>query len=168
MKGLLILIALLLSPVAVRSVVQLQDKWDDSPEYVSVHPYPLGTLDKATGKRIDHVGAYHASETLTYVVSRVATRTVTAVTTRRIVQRVQVNGGTARIPIYTYSSQMGTRIEANPPDREITSYIPILLPDAKTIPPGDGYYVETSVEFPIRGERDARTYVGESLPFSVE
>ncbi len=168
MKGMLVVIIILLLPICLRSVVQLQDKWDDAPEYRSVQPYPLGVLDKQMGTRIDHVGPYRAGDTLTYIVQRTATRTVTAVTTRRIVQRVSVNGGTARIPVFTYPSQMGTRIEANPPDREITSYIHIQLPESKIIPPGGGYYIETSVEFPVRGERDARTYVGESLPFSVE
>ena len=167
MKGFLVMIAVLLAPTALRSVVQLREKWDDSPEYVSVQPYPLGTLDKVTGKRADHVGPYKAGDILTYAVQRTSTRTVTGITTRRIVQRIAVEGGMARIPIYSYPSQPGTRIDANPSDKEIVSYIPIQLPDAKILPPGDNFTIETSVEFPSRGERDARTYVGESIPFKV-
>lgn len=167
MRGLLIIIALLLAPVCFRSVVQLHDKWDDTPEYVSAKPYPLATLNKETGEQVDHVGPYRAGETLTYVVRRTASRTVTAITTRRIVQRVKVSGGTARIPIFTYPSQTGTRIEANAPDHEVTSYIPIQLPDAKVLPTGSDFVVETSVEFSARGDHDAHTYTGESIPFSV-
>ena len=167
MKGFLFVICLLLIAPAWRSSLQIIDRFDTTPEYSSNSPFPLGTLNRATGERVDHVGPYQAKEIFTYEVKRNATRTVTAAVTRRIVQIVPVVGGFVRMPVYSYPNQGGTRIEAND-GKESVSYLSLPLPDASILPRGNGYRLETSIEFPSRGERDARTYTGETIPFSVE
>ena len=162
---LLLLVAGELVPVAWRSAIQLNDRYDTTPEFWSVQPYPL--VDGP--ERVPHGGAYKAGQELTYAVERVATRTVTAKTTRRIVRIEKVKDGiVSRTPICDLpTNPNGSGIKENDPGVSITSYITVQLPDAKRLPPGDGYVIETSVEFPGRGDKDARTYTGLTQTFSV-
>lgn len=164
---LLITIALSVLVIAWNAGEQMYSRHDDSPEYIVFGPMKLEVKDEK-GEYVLHDGPYKAATKLTYAIERWAGRTVTAKTTRRIVQKIVSEKGIARVPIYTFPSMNpGTRVDANPPGKVIVSHVTIDLPGPDVLPPGKGYVLETSIEFPPHGERDARTYTAETNPFDV-
>lgn len=165
MKFMLCIVILLLIPHAWLSSIKLSEKWDTTPEYVVYGPNKL--MLKAGNEYKPFTGPFQAGGKLTYDIERFSARTVTAKTTRRIVQKDETGNGISRTPFYTYPAQPGTRVDANPSGKIIVSHVTVDLPPKEVLPPGKGYVIESSVEFPSKGERDATTYTSETQPFDV-
>lgn len=168
MKPILIFIAILVIPCAWRSTEEIIERHDTSPEYVVRGPSKL-EVKLENGEYSPHEGPYAPKSKLSYCTERWSSRTVTARTTRKIVQKVTSGGGISRTVLYTFPSMSpNSPVDANPPGIPMINHVTVDLPDRSNLPAGKGYVIESSIEFPAHGYRDAQTYRTETEPFDVE
>ena len=169
MKVILCAITLLLAPISWDACEHLTQRHDTTPEYVVFGANKL-EVQNTQGQYDSHIGAYHAKDQLFYCIERKAARTVTARSSRRIVQRVvDKQGAVGKKLIYTFPAvNSSVTVRQTPPGVFEAAHVMVELPGADILPPGKQYVIESGVEFPSKGERDAQTYTSDSESFDVE